>query len=103
MGTIPAAGRSVYCASKFALRGMSLSLSKEFDRTNVNIVHLTLGSVLTEFGPMTLEEKKRENLEGKAYLTPTYVAEKVVEILRKDQVEPEISISPTGYQEEMLK
>ena len=103
MGTIPAAGRSVYCASKFALRGMSLSLSKEFERTNVNIVHLTLGSVLTEFGPMTLEEKKRENLEGKAYLTPTYVAEKVVEILRKDQVEPEISISPTGYQEEMLK
>lgn len=101
MGVIPSPGRSVYCMTKFALRGTSLSLSKEFEGTNVNVVHLTLGSVLTDFGPMTLKEKEIENLEGKAYLTPQYVAEKVVEIVKSDQSDPEVPIYPTGYTEEM--
>jgi len=101
MGTIPTAGRSVYCMTKFALRGMSLSLAKEFERTSISIVHLTLGSVLTDFGPMTLKEKEIENLEGKTYLTPQYVAEKVVEIIKSDQSDSEVPIYPTGYTEEM--
>lgn len=99
MGLIPTAGRSVYCMTKFALRGMSLSLSKEFERTNVSIIHLTLGSVLTEFGPMTLEEKRKENLEGKAYLTPEWVAKKVVEILDNEEFKEEIEIYPSDYVE----
>lgn len=103
MGTIPSAGRSVYCMTKFALRGMSLSLAKEFERTKVSIVHLTLGSVLTEFGPMTLEEKNTENLEGKAYLTPTFVAQKVTELLKGQASPPEVAIYPSGYEEEMVK
>jgi 3-oxoacyl-[acyl-carrier protein] reductase len=32
MGKIPVAQRSAYCASKFALRGFSLTLSKEYKR-----------------------------------------------------------------------
>lgn len=103
MGVIPSAGRSPYCMSKFALRGMSLSLAKEFERTNIGVVHLTLGSILTEFGPMTLGEKEKENLEGKAYLTPEYVVEKVIERIKKGVIDPEITIYPTGYQEEMVK
>jgi short-subunit dehydrogenase len=99
MGVIPTAGRSIYCTTKFALRGMSLSLSKEFERTNLKVVHLTLGSVLTEFGPMTLEEKKEENLSGKAYLTPDWVAEKVVDIIKKDEFKEEIELYPTDYAE----
>jgi short-subunit dehydrogenase len=99
MGLIPTGGRSVYCMTKFALRGMSLSLAKEFERTNVHIVHLTLGSVLTEFGPMTLEEKKKENLEGKAYLTPDWVAKKVVEILKNEDFKEEIELYPSDYVE----
>ena len=103
MGVIPSAGRSVYCMTKFALRGVSLSLAKEFEGTNVNVVHLTLGSVLTDFGPMTLKEKETENLEGKAYLTPQYVAGKVVEIISSDQADSEVPIFPTGYEEEMKR
>ena len=101
MGVIPSAGRSVYCMTKFALRGVSLSLAKEFERTNISIIHLTLGSVLTDFGPMTLKEKEVESLEGKAYLTPQYVAEKVAEIIKSDQSDSEVPIYPTGYTEEM--
>ena len=103
MGVIPSAGRSVYCMTKFALRGVSLALAREFERTNISIVHLTLGSVLTEFGPMALKEKETENLEGKAYLTPQYVAEKVVEIISSDQADSEVPIYPTGYEEEMKR
>jgi short-subunit dehydrogenase len=97
MGVIPTPGRVVYCMTKFALRGMSLSLAREFERTNIRIVHLTLGSVLTDFGPMTLDEKKEENLQGKSYLTPEFVAQKVVEILKTEDFKEEIEIYPTDY------
>jgi short-subunit dehydrogenase len=57
MGKIGVAGRSPYCASKFALRGLMLSLAKEYKKTNVHFILLTMGSILTSFGPLSLEEK----------------------------------------------
>lgn len=99
MGKTPQACRSVYCATKYALRGMTLSLSEEFAQSNVKFVHIALGSTLTEFGPMSLEDKERLNSEGKAYLTPDSVAEKFVEIIRSDQIQPEIEIYPQNYPE----
>lgn len=100
MGKFAHGNRIPYCTSKFALRGLSLSLTEEFKSTKIKFCLLTLGSVLTEFGPMTLEEKKEENLQGKAYLTPIWIAEKVVETLKKDLVEDEMEWYPTGYKEE---
>src|SRR3989344_3502140 len=97
MGRIPSAGRSVYCASKFALRGLSLSLSKEYKRTNIHFVLVTLGSTLTDFGPMTLKEKQEESLKGKAYFTPEWVAKKFVELIEKDEFEDEIELYPSEY------
>ena len=97
MGKIPTACRSVYCATKYALRGMTLSLAAEFQGTNVNFVHIALGSTLTEFGPMTLKEKEEESLKGKAYFTPEWVAKKFVEIIEKEQFEGEIELYPSEY------
>lgn len=97
MGKIPTACRSVYCATKYALRGMTLSLAAEFKGTNVNFVHISLGSTLTEFGPMTLKEKEEENLKGKAYFTPNWVAKKFVEIIEKEDFEDEIELYPSEY------
>jgi len=97
MGVIPAAGRSVYCSLKFALRGMTLSLAEEFKRTKIRFVLLTLGSVLTGFGPKTLEEKKNE---GKAYLTPEWVADRVLEIIKEGGRETEYTFYPSDYKEE---
>ena len=97
MGKIPTACRSVYCATKYALRGMTLSLAAEFQGTNVNFVHIALGSTLTEFGPMTLKEKEEESLKGKAYFTPEWVAKKFVEIIEKEQFEGEIELYPSDY------
>lgn len=100
MGKIPTPCRSVYCATKYALRGMSLSLAAEFHGTNVHIMHIALGSTLTEFGPMSLEEKKLKNLEGKAYLTPEWVAQKFVDIIKTEEFEPELEFYPGDYSED---
>jgi len=97
MGKTPQACRSVYCATKYALRGMTLSLSQEFENSHIKFVHVALGSTLTEFGPMSLEDKHRLSSEGKNYLTPDTVADRLVEIIKSDQLDPEIEIYPQNY------
>ncbi len=98
MGVIPSAGRSLYCASKFALRGFALSLAEEFKRVgNPKFCLITLGSTLTEFGPMTLEEKKKDMESGKAYFTPEWVGNKLMEIIKDDNREVEYVLYPSDY------
>ncbi|NMC77021.1 MAG: SDR family oxidoreductase [Candidatus Methanofastidiosa archaeon] len=96
-GVIPMAGRSAYCASKFAVRGLTLSLAEEFRNTNTHICLITLGSVLTSFGPMSLEAKKNEMDSGKAYLTPEWVAKKIAEIIYDDGRDLEYRLYPSDY------
>lgn len=96
-GVIPMKGRSAYCASKFALRGMSLSLAEEFERTKTKIVLVTLGSTLTGFGPMTIEEKKEESLKGKAYFTVDWVADELTKIITSDDLKSEYKLYPGDY------
>ena len=99
-GVMPMAGRSVYSVQKFALRGMTLSLAEEFKGTKTDFVLMTMGSILTEFGPMTLEEKRREMDSGKAYFTPEWVAEKIVEIAEDDNRKVEYEFYPSAYEGE---
>lgn len=96
-GVIPMKERSLYCATKFALRGLMLSLAEEFKGFNPHFCLITLGSVLTEFGPLTLEEKKQEMESGKAYFTPKWVSEKLVEIIKNDNRDVEYTLYPTDY------
>lgn len=99
-GVIAMPGRSVYSIQKFALRGLTLSLAEEFKGTKTRFVLMTMGSILTEFGPMTLEEKKREMESGKAYFTPEWVAEKIVEIAEDDNRQVEYELYPSAYEGE---
>lgn len=96
-GTIPMRGRSLYCATKFALRGTMLSLTEEFANSLPHFCLITLGSTLTSFGPLTLEQKTQENLNGKAYFTPDWVANKLIEIMQNDKRDPEITLFPGDY------
>lgn len=96
-GVMPVAGRSVYCSTKFALRGLSLSLSEEFKGTNLSFILMTLGSVLTSFGPLTITEKQKEMEDGKGYLTPDSVSGKIIEVLESEAKEAEYQIYPSGY------
>lgn len=99
-GVIPMAGRSLYCTSKYALRGMTLSLSEEYRHTSVSFCLITLGSVLTDFGPKNIEEKKKDMDSGKAYFTPDWVAGKLVEIIKNDGRSKEYIMFPSNYERE---
>ena len=96
-GTIPMRGRSLYCATKFALRGAMLSLAEEFAHTLPHFCLITLGSTLTAFGPLSLEKKTAESLSGKAYFTPEWVADKLVEVMQDEHRDQEITLFPGDY------
>jgi short-subunit dehydrogenase len=103
MGKIALSGRSVYCTSKFALRGLMLSLAKEYKKEKVHFVHLTLGSVLTGFGPLTRLQKEEKQKKGKKYLDPEWLARHVVTKLEHDTFKSETPIYPTHYYVESKK
>jgi short-subunit dehydrogenase len=96
-GVIPMRGRSLYCATKFALRGLMLSLADEAGTTFPRYCLITLGSTLTAFGPLSLDKKVEESLNGKAYFTPEWVADKLVEIMQDDKRDTEITLYPGDY------
>lgn len=97
-GVIPMAGRSLYCASKFAVRGLTLSLAEEFRRSSVEFCLITLGSTLTSFGPMSYQEKKNEMDKGKkAYFTPNWVAGKLISIIKDEDRRFEYTLFPSHY------
>jgi len=103
MGKVALSGRSAYCSSKFALRGMMLSFAKEYANSNIHFIHLTLGSVLTAFGPLSLEDKINKQKKGKKYLEPAWLAEHIVTKIKHDTLEPETPIYPRHYIEESRK
>ncbi len=96
-GTIPMRGRSVYCSTKFALRGLSLSLSEEYEDKYPRFCLITLGSTLTNFGPMTVEEKKKEFEKGKAYFPVEWVVNKLMEIIKDKNRDTEITLFPGDH------
>lgn len=96
-GVIPMAGRSVYNVQKYAVRGMTLGLAEEFQRTKTHFCLITLGSTLTDFGPLTLKEKEEEHLKGKAYFTPRWVAKKLTEIIKDEKRDVEYTLYPSEY------
>jgi short-subunit dehydrogenase len=97
MGVIPAPGRSAYTTSKFALRGFILSLNEEFKRTKINFCLITLGSTLTSFGPMSLQNKKLDALSGKAYFSVEWVGKKLTQIMMDDARDSEYTFYPSDY------
>ena len=96
-GTIPMRGRSTYCATKFALRGWTLSLAEEFQGKDPRFCLITLGSTITNFSGMTIEEKEKEHTKGKAYFPVEWVANKLVEIVKNDNRETEITLFPGEF------
>lgn len=103
MGKIAVAGRTPYCASKFALRGLMRSLAKEYKKSNIQFCLLTVGSVLTAFGPLTLEEKIEKQKKGKQYLKPRWLAHYIVAKIENETLDDETPIYPRHYFEESKK
>ncbi|MBL7036458.1 SDR family oxidoreductase [Candidatus Microgenomates bacterium] len=97
MGIYPSKNRVAYCTSKFALRGMSLTLSKEFKGRGVDFVLLTLGSVMTDFGTGGLIYRKKLEQNGKKYLNVDEVIDKVMQITNSPSRSDEYPLYPEGY------
>jgi len=96
-GTIPMRGRSIYCSTKYALRGLSLSLNEEFEGKNPKFCLITLGSTITNFGPMTAKEKEEQAAKGKAYFPVNFVVDKLIEIIKDPNRENEITLFPSEH------
>jgi len=85
-GNIPMRGRSMYCATKFALRGWTLSLAEEFKDKSPRFFLITLGSTLTSFSGKSVEEKKKEQ-----------AANQLIAILKNDNRDTEITLFPGDF------
>lgn len=94
-GTTPMKGRSIYCATKYALRGLTLSLNEEYRDQNPKFCLITLGSTLTNFGSMSIEEKKGQAQKGKAFLSVKYVVDSLVKIISDPNRKEEITLFPS--------
>ncbi len=96
-GTIPMRGRTIYCATKYALRGLSLSLNEEYKDKSPKFCLITLGSTMTDFGGMSIEEKKAEFAKGKAYFPVDFVINKLMEVIHNPTPDNEIVLFPGDY------
>jgi NAD(P)-dependent dehydrogenase (short-subunit alcohol dehydrogenase family) len=73
---------AAYSASKFGLMGLMQSLAAEWGPEDIRVSTIVPGSILTEFGGRSLEEKRRAMTEGRKYLQPDDVARAVVYLLQ---------------------
>ena len=89
----PEPKRVPYNATKAALRMFSLCTSEDLRRSKIKVGLITLGSTLTEFGPLNISDKIKLQEKGKKYLRPDFVARKIVSILENDEVKDEIVIN----------
>lgn len=99
-GFMPMAERVAYCTTKFALRGMSLTLSEEYKEHKLKFVYLRLGSILTSFGGLSITEKKALQEAGKSYFTPEFVVEEVIKKIEADELPDEYVLYPNGYEDQ---
>jgi short-subunit dehydrogenase len=80
LGSIGYAGSSIYCASKFGLRGFTESLRRELDDTNVRVIYLAPRATNTVLNTDAMNQMNREL--GNAVDEPEYVAQELAGILR---------------------
>lgn len=74
------ANRAAYSASKFAVIGFMESLAAEVGPLGIKCTTIVPGSILTDFGPDTAEEKQASD---KKFLLPEDVAGAIVQVLRQ--------------------
>ena len=77
---------TAYCASKFAANGFTQSLRKEVDGVKIKVISIFPGVMKTNL----FDEKVPANYQD--YMEPSFVAEKIIENLKKEKPEEELII-----------
>ena len=86
-GTVPMPFASLYCATKHAVRGFSLSLSEELKGTGITASLLSLGPVHTRMLETEALSKRSVIAFINSPLPPARVAESIVSLLRRPRRE----------------
>ena len=80
LGSIGYAGSSVYCASKFGLRGFTESLRRELADTNIRVIYFAPRATNTELNSAEIQQMNKEL--GNAVDEPDWVAKMLIETLK---------------------
>lgn len=83
LGSIGYAGSTLYCAGKFGLRGFSEALRRELSDSNVNVIYFAPRATDTELNSDAMNQMNKAL--GNKVDSPTWVAEQLLEVLRKDR------------------
>ena len=86
-GIVPMPYSSVYCATKFALRGFTFSLAEELIGTGINISLITPGSVTTKMLDYEAQNKNTAISFVSKPISPIKVARAVFKIILKPKSE----------------
>jgi len=96
-GTMPFKNRSAYCASKYGLRGFSLSLSEEYDGRKPDFCLITLGSTMTTFAGKSIEKQQEKVRNGGAIFPVEYVATELIKIIKDKNRKFEVVLYPSEH------
>jgi len=81
---------TAYCSSKFAAMGFTKSLKREVEGTDVKVLAVYPGGMKTNL----FDEKKPDNYDK--YMEPSFVADKIIENIKKDIPEEELILKREG-------
>lgn len=84
-GSIGFAANSVYCASKFGLRGFSEALRRELSDSNIHVHYFAPRATRTPFNSEAVNDLNRAL--GNAADEPAAVARQIVQCLQADKLE----------------
>lgn len=76
-------GRSLYCASKFAVEGWTQAIRAEFARFDIDVITINPGLTATNFSKNMLEQKAKQSLDHMRGMTSEQVADATLNALAK--------------------
>jgi short-subunit dehydrogenase len=94
LGHVAVPSRSEYCASKFALHGLSDALRAEFARERIDLLLVSPSATDTEFVESVLETDGRPRQRPLGRMSAERVAQQMVRAIRRGR--HEIILSPGG-------
>ncbi len=76
-----------YCASKFALRGLSESIRPELRKLGVHVLHASPSTIATDFRDNLVERRNELAWSGRRGVAPEKVADRIVQGIERRQNE----------------
>ncbi len=86
-GIVPMPFESLYCATKFAVRGFCLSMSQELNNTGIDVSLISPGPVRTKMLDLEASDDRWSMSFVQHPLDPEQVAEAIVQLIEKPQRE----------------